>query len=151
MVFGGTAQFLEDTRRGLFSYEALRSRLADSRFTEGGYTTMNSPVIRLRRLSDNELLALVRRLAGLHAELYGGSALPDSDCEEFLRTALARAGAEELMTPREIIRDFLSLLDILREHPEADLHTLLAGSAGTAAPAPEEPAGNTGFLFDLSL
>ena len=71
MVFGGTVQFLEDTRRGLFSYEALRSRLADSRFAEEGHISMTAPVIRLRRLSDNELLALLCRLAALHAELYG--------------------------------------------------------------------------------
>ena len=153
VVFGGTVQFLEDTRRGLFSYEALRSRLSDSRFAEEGYTTMNAPVIRLRRLSDNELLALVCRLAGLHAELYGTAPLPEAECEEFLRTALLRAGAEEMMTPREIIRDFLSLLDILREHPEATFRAL-CGEKPREEPQAESRAENDrniDFLFDLSL
>ena len=67
VIFGGTPQFLEDTRRGLFSYEALKSRLTDSRFAEIGYKTFSSPVIRLRRLSDNELYALLTRLSKLHA------------------------------------------------------------------------------------
>ena len=58
VLFGGTPQFLEDTRRGLFSYDALKSRLADSRYTELGYRNLSGPVIRLRRLSDNELYAL---------------------------------------------------------------------------------------------
>ncbi|MBR7094953.1 MAG: ATP-binding protein [Clostridia bacterium] len=173
-VFGGTAQFLEDTRRGLFSYEALRSRLSDSRFAEGGYTTMTSPVIRLRRLSDNELLALVVRLASLHTELYGTPVLPAADAEAFLRRELDRAGAEEMVTPREIIRDFLSLLDILRENPTATFGALLAvgASAPTATPldtphlgtAPSDTAAPTAapeavakepkkssFFFDLSL
>lgn len=120
VIFGGTPQFLEDTRRGLFSYEALRSRLADSRFAEAGYSTLSSPVIRLRRLSDNELYALVKRLSRLHAQQYGGAELlTEEEMKQFLANALSRAGAEELMTPREIIRDFLSLLSILKENPNA--------------------------------
>lgn len=154
VVFGGTVQFLEDTRRGLFSYEALRSRLADSRFAEGGYTTMNAPVIRLRRLSDNELLALVVRLAALHAELYGTEVLPTEECESFLRAALDRAGAEEMVTPREIIRDFLSLLDILRENPGATFKELVKAGSASAPPPTEDgvaPASKASFFFDLSL
>ena len=155
VVFGGTVQFLEDTRRGLFSYEALRSRLADSRVMAGGYTTMTTPVIRLRRLSDNELLALVTRLASLHAELYGTGVLPPDDCEAFLRAMLARAGAEELVTPREIIRDFLTLLDILRENPDATFARLLAEIAPPPKREEDDPppagGGMGGFLFNLSI
>ena len=65
VIFGGTPQFLEDTRRGLFSYDALKSRLSDSKYSDMGYQNLSSPVIRLRRLSDNELLALVKRLPKL--------------------------------------------------------------------------------------
>lgn len=118
VVFGGTPQFLEDTRRGLFSYDALRSRLADSRYTELGFRSLSDPVIRLRRLSDNELLALVRRLTVLWTEKEGCATPPisEAEAEEFMRRALARAGAEELVTPREIIRDYLTLLNILRDN-----------------------------------
>ena len=117
VIFGGTPQFLEDTRRGLFSYEALRSRLADSRFVEEGYTTLSSPVIRLRRLSDDELLALIARLTDLFAAAQGTQApLSSEEMAAFLRSELARAGAEELLTPREIIRDYLSMLHILHEN-----------------------------------
>lgn len=153
VVFGGTVQFLEDTRRGLFSYEALRSRLADGRMMGGAYTTMTTPVIRLRRLSDNELLALVTRLASLHAELYGTATLAPEKCEEFLRAMLDRAGAEEMVTPREIIRDFLTLLDILRENPSATFAKLMEEISPTPKRQDEEPppAGGAGFLFDLKL
>lgn len=138
VIFGGTPQFLEDTRRGLFSYEALRSRLADSRFAEQGYTTMSSPVIRLRRLSNDELLALIARLTRLHAQQVGGEdgATPD-EMMLFLQAALSRAGAEELITPREIIRDYLTLLQILHESPNVTFCTLIAG-ANTASAQPQE-------------
>ena len=136
VIFGGTPQFLEDTRRGLFSYEALRSRLADGRFSEAGYQNLSAPVIRLRRLSDNELLALIRRLTILFEQKEGitGVISPER-MEQFLRTTLARAGADEMVTPREIIRDYLTLLAILRDHPDADFDKLIAP---TDAPLPSD-------------
>ena len=127
VIFGGTPQFLEDTRRGLFSYEALKSRLEDSKYAQIGYQNLSSPVIRLRRLSDNELLALVRRLMKLYAEREGKPEAPvtEAEAETFLRNALARAGAEELITPREIIRDFLTVMNLLRDNPEVSFDKLL--------------------------
>ncbi|MBE6643980.1 MAG: biotin carboxylase [Ruminococcaceae bacterium] len=127
VIFGGTPQFLEDTRRGLFSYDALKSRLSDSKYTELGYQNLASPIIRLRRLSDNELLALVRRLTKLYMQKEGYSDAPvsDSEIESFLKLALSRAGAEELVTPREIIRDFLTVLNILRDNKNLSFDTLI--------------------------
>ena len=121
VIFGGTPQFLEDTRRGLFSYDALKSRLADSKYTELGYRNLSSPVIRLRRLSDNELYALVLRLTKLFAQREGMAEPPitDAEAERFITAALGRAGAEEMITPREIIRDYLTLLTIMRDNPTA--------------------------------
>ena len=135
VIFGGTPQFLEDTRRGLFSYEALKSRLADSRYSELGYSTLSSPVIRLRRLSDNELLALVKRLAKLYAQRDGSDAMPlsDGEIEIFISRALARAGAEEMVTPREIIRDFLTLLNILKDNPGATFEGLISSISFSSA------------------
>ena len=127
VIFGGTPQFLEDTRRGLFSYDALRSRLQDSKYSDMGYKNLSSPVIRLPRLSDNELLALVKRLTKLYQQREGSTEAPVSDTEiaRFLNSALSKAGAEELITPREIIRDYLTLLNILRDNPEAKFEDLM--------------------------
>ena len=140
VVFGGTPQFLEDTRRGLFSYDALKSRLTDSRYSELGYQNLSSPVIRLRRLSDNELLALVRRLTKLYAQREGSAELPltDAQTEYFLTRALSKAGADELVTPREIIRDYLTLLNILRDNPGAKFDELVAGVDIKAEEVPDE-------------
>ncbi len=116
IVFGGTPQFLEDNRRGLYSYEALRSRLADGRFGGGELRSLMQPVIRLRRLSDSELLALVLRLTALHGEYHKwvpSDRISDADIRDFLTSSLSREGADKMITPREIIRDFVTLLDLL--------------------------------------
>ena len=127
LILGGTPQFLEDTRRGLFSYEALRSRLADSRFSGNGeYRDMLGPLIRLRRLSDNELYALVARVTKLHKMYFSWEPrVTENDMADFLTECLKRAGADIMITPREIIRDYMSVLNILLQNPEADFASVV--------------------------
>ena len=141
VIFGGTPQFLEDTRRGLFSYDALRSRLSDTKYTELGYRSLSEPVIRLRRLSDNELLALVKRLASLYKEREAGREIPidDDGIERFVRCELSRAGADEMVTPREVIRDFLMLLNILRDNKNVKLDELISRIGDGKDVSPESP------------
>ena len=143
VIFGGTPQFLEDTRRGLFSYDALKSRLADSKYSELGYQNLASPVIRLRPLSANELLALVKRLTKLYAQREGSDApmLTDGEIESFLNRALSKAGSAEMVTPREIIRDYLTLLNILRDNAGATFEDLMKNvSFSPAEDAAEQTA-----------
>ena len=160
VIFGGTPKFLEDTRRGLFSYEALKSRLEDSRYAELGYQNLSSPVIRLRRLSDNELLALVRRLTRLYSEREGLDAplLTDDEISEFMKQALSRTGADEMITPREIIRDYLTLLNILRDNKDASFAELIGKLKFTRAADPDQEvipstknAPNKVNLFDIEI
>ena len=152
VIFGGTPQFLEDTRRGLFSYEALRSRLADSRFADAGYATLSSPVIRLRRLSDNELYALLVRLSSLHAMQRGeDELLTEEELKEFLKFSVSRAGASELLTPREMIRDFMTLLNILSENEDATFEGLLHAQKEEPSVNDEEDEGVSLSLSDFTL
>ena len=162
VIFGGTPQFLEDTRRGLFSYDALKSRLADSRYASvGGYQNLSSPVIRLRALSGSELLALVKRLNDLYAIRDGIEPLvSDSEIETFVTIAKSRAGAEEMLTPREIIRDFLSFLNILRDNPGTKFVDLIraVGLSESEEPKDEEepapvaaPTNRKVNLFDIDI
>jgi hypothetical protein len=132
MILGGTPQFLEDTRRGLFSYEALRSRLADSRFSGAGYRNMLGPVIRLRRLSDDELFALIARITKLHAQAYSWEPRVTTEEQvEFLKICLARAGADTMITPREIIRDYMQVLNILLQNPDATFAEIVGSGVVT--------------------
>ncbi len=161
VIFGGTPQFLEDTRRGLFSYDALKSRLSDSKYSEMGYRNLSSPVIRLRRLSDNELLALVKRLSLLYMQKEGLSMplVSDSEIEAFMKLALSRAGAEEMITPREIIRDFLTLLNILKDNKDASFDSLIKNVTFASAEVVAEesafqssmPKQNKISLFDIDI
>ena len=120
MIFGGTPQFLEDTRRGLFGYEALRSRLCDSRFANGEYKNMIGPVIRLCRLTDDELFALITRVTKLYSMNYGWEArITQDEMIEFLNLCLDKAGADAMITPREMLRDYMTVLNILMQNDDA--------------------------------
>ena len=131
IIFGGTPQFLEDTRRGLFGYEALRSRLCDSRFSTEGYKNLIGPVIRLRRLTDDELFALVVRVTRLHGQNYGWEPrMSQEEMIEFLKICLARAGADSMITPREMLRDYMTVLNILLQN-ENVCFSDIAGTAVT--------------------
>lgn len=129
IIFGGTPQFLEDTRRGLFSYEALKSRLADSRFQRDDYKNMMGPVIRLRRLSDDELYALIARITMLHGQNYAWEPrITKEEMADFLRFCLERAGADTMITPREIIRDYINILNILLQNETADFASVVGAN-----------------------
>ena len=126
IISAGTIQFVEDTRRGLFSYEALRSRLAESRLLPSGLLDTSGPILRLEPLSYEELFVLLTRLQEIHGAHYGqASRLGEAELTLFLQEAVNRLGAAELLTPREVIRDFITLLNLLEQHPELDFKQLL--------------------------
>jgi len=136
IIFGGTPQFLEDTRRGLFGYEALRSRLCDSRFEAEGFKNLIGPVIRLRRLTDDELFALIVRITKLHGQNYSWTPrISQEEMVEFLKICLSRAGADAMITPREMIRDYMTVLNILMQNE----NVCFSDIAGTAVTLKTEP------------
>jgi len=145
IVFGGTPQFLEDPRRGMFSYEALRSRLADNRYADKGFKNLIGPVIRLRRLSDDELYALIARVTKLHAQNYSWEPrITREEMADFLKICLSRAGADSLITPREIIRDYISVLNILMQNEDATYAAVVGSGVVTL-----EHADAAGSLDDV--
>ncbi|MHB0876623.1 MAG: ATP-binding protein [Anaerolineae bacterium] len=128
VIMGGTPQFLEDPRRGLYSYEALRSRLADSRFARDGLRDTSGPVIRLQTLTHEEIFVLLNRLAEVHAVHYGYESRPTAaEVQDFMQEVANRLGAEELLTPREVVRDFVSILNIVQQNPGTSIGQLVHG------------------------
>ncbi len=143
LILGGTPQFLEDTRRGLFSYEALRSRLCDSRFTPEGMKNLIGPVIRLRRLSDDELFALITRVTRLYAQYYGEEPrITEEQTVEFLKLCLSRAGADSMITPREMLRDYMTVLNVLMQNPTATFEDVVGKAVTLKTERDEETAAN---------
>lgn len=126
VFMSGTPQFIYDERRGLFSYEALRSRLADNRFSASGFVDYTSPVIKLNQLSPEEIYLLLERLCELHGSYYSYECmLGEEELKSFLNTVLSRLGADQLLTPREVTRDFLGLLNILYQNPNVSFNDLI--------------------------
>lgn len=125
IIMGGTPQCMEDPRRGVYSYEALRSRLAEGHFG-GEHKDLLAPVIRLQPLTSDEMLVLVEKLAEIHGVLYGyDPKVTQEDLVAFIRIEFQRIGADSHITPREVIRDFIEVLDILYQHPELTVEGLL--------------------------
>lgn len=126
IIMCGTPQAVEDRRRGVYSYEALRSRLASGKFAQESARDMYAPVIKLEPLTAEEMLVLTEKLADMHANLYGYErTITDNDLAQFIKIEYARIGADTNITPREIIRDFIELLDIVWQNPDKKITDLL--------------------------
>lgn len=144
VIMGGTPTSIEDRRRGVFSYEALRSRLAQGRFARNDLKDMLAPIIRLQPLTYEELLVLIEKLMQIHAGYFGWTpTLTENDLVDFLKIEFSRVGAGTHLTPREVIRDFIELLDILCQNPDANVAELLQGVGGDAL-APATATDDTG-------
>ena len=146
IIMGGTPQSIEDRRRGVYSYEALRSRLSEGRFAREGLSDMLAPVIHLNPLTFEELLVLIEKLADIHAGYFGYErGLGTEDLVRFLEIEFGRVGADTHLTPREVIRDFIELLDILCQNPEMGMEELLGSdqfatvTSGGASGEAEQP------------
>lgn len=120
-LFGGTPEFLTDSRRGLYSYEALRSRLQENTFANEEYRDLTGPVIRLASLSPEELYVLLQNLRHVHA---GGDEeeylVPDDALEAFMEHCADQIGEQYFKTPRQTVKKFVQFLSILDQNPELD-------------------------------
>ena len=126
IIMGATPQAVEDKRRGIYSYEALRSRLSEGRFSRPGLRDMLAPVIRLEPLTPEEMLVLCEKLADMHAGLYGyARRISTEELGEFVQVEYSRIGADQNITPREVIRDLIELLDLMYQDPEQTLESLM--------------------------
>ena len=138
-LMGGTPQFVEDTRRGLFSYEALRSRLAANRYAKEGLVDTTGPVLQLATLTPEEIYALLTRIQAIHGEHYGWQpAITAEELLAFLQEQVGRMGADALLTPREVIRDFVGLLNVMQQNPGTGFADLVVRQQSATAAAPRD-------------
>ena len=128
-MLGGTDEFLEDKKRGLYSYEALRSRLAENSFASQGMRDFSGPVLRLQNLSPEDLFVLLGNIRHVHA--FGDERkyiVPDDALKAVLTKANQTLGADYYKTPREVIRSFVGLLNVLDQNPGRDWQSFLVDS-----------------------
>ena len=144
IIMGGTPQSIEDRRRGVFSYEALRSRLTQGRFATEGMRDMLAPIIHLHPLTYEELLVLIEKLQQIHAGYFGYEArLNEGDLVQFLQIEFGRVGADTHLTPREVIRDFIELLDIACQNPDTPVASILGSVGDSGGSGLAEHSGGT--------
>lgn len=127
-VLGGTPEFLFDTRRGLYSYTALQSRLSQNTFAQGGLTDLSGPVVRLTALTQEDFYVLLHKLRDVFA--FGDPTkytLPEEGIPAFMQYVSQRLGADYFRTPRTTITSFIDLLSVLESNPGADWQSLLGG------------------------
>jgi len=124
--FGGTRKFLEDERRGLFSYEALKGRLSFGKFEEAEFVDLSQPVVYLRPLSQEDIFTLLSKLKTIFEQHYNITVpCTREHITRYMEGQLNRPGAASFLTPRQVIRDFLQILNIARQNPETSIDTLL--------------------------
>ena len=117
---------MENKKRGLYSYEALRSRLAENRFAGHGVKDFSGPVLRLQNLSAEDLFVLLRNIRHVHA--FGDEKkyiVPDDALKALLKKASETLGADYYKTPREVIKSFVGLLNVLDQNPGRDWQSFL--------------------------
>ena len=147
IIMGGTPQCIEDTRRGIYSYEALRSRLAEGRLGREGHRDMLAPVIHITPLNYEEMLVLTEKLADIHSQLFEyEQRITQSDMIRFIQLEFGRIGSDSHITPREVIRDFIELLDIAYQDPATDISGLISNDSSLfASPAADSASSDDEF------
>lgn len=150
---GGTRQSVEDERRGLFSYEALKSRLQTSSLARDGFVDFSGPIIRLETLNNEEIYLLLEHLHDVfcaHNKL--DSILTQEQMIAFMQMVANRIGAEKLLTPREVTRDFISLMNLIHQNEGATYDSVMgAGQVKlqSAQTDPDELDDDAFAVFDL--
>jgi hypothetical protein len=148
-ILGGTPEFLFDSRRGLYSYAALQSRLAENTFARDGLQDFSGPVLRLSSLTPEDFYVLLQKLRDVQAS--GDPRqylLPDEALGAYMQHASKRLGETYFRTPRTTIKAFLDLLAVLEQNPGTDWHPLVGaveipqdtGGENDKAPAEDELA-----------
>lgn len=127
-IFGGTPEFLLDTRRGLYSYAALQSRLTENSFASNGLVDHTGPVLRLAGMSPEDFYVLLAKLRNVYAAGDPSAyLLPDEAIEAFMQHCSSRIGDAYFRTPRNTITEFINLLAILDQNPGVDWRSLIGG------------------------
>jgi hypothetical protein len=125
-IMGGTPDFLMDTRRGLYSYPALQSRLAENTFAVNGLVDYSGPVLRLSNLSPEDFYILLGKIR--HVFAYGHSAdylIPDEALKAFMEHCSKKIGDAYFRTPRNTITSFVNFLSVLEQNRQATWHGVL--------------------------
>ncbi|WP_213776856.1 ATP-binding protein [Caballeronia sp. dw_276] len=157
-VLGGTPEFLLDTKRGLYSYPALQSRLAENAFATNGLVDYSGPVIRLASLTPEDFYVLLDKIRIVYA--FGDAAkalVPEEAIPAFMAHCAARLGEAYFRTPRTTITAFINFLAVLEQNPGRDWRELIDAltierdDGGSASNVPASPTDGDDELASFRL
>ncbi len=140
-LMGGTPEFLMDPRKGLYSYEALHSRLSENTFAQiAGVVDYHSPVLLLKNLSPEEIFVLLCNIRNVFASGDPSKYLvPDEALSAFLKHCSEKIGDAYFRTPRNTIKAFVDLLSVLEQNPDLKWQSLIGSLNVTIEGSGEEP------------
>ena len=122
-IMGGTPEFLMDTRRGLYSYQALQSRLAENAFARDGMVDLSGPVVRLANLTPEDMFVLLTNIRRVMQD--DENAVPDEALAAFMAHCSDRIGDAYFRTPRNTVKEFVNLLSVLDQNPGTQWQSLI--------------------------
>jgi len=150
-LFAGTDTFLEDRRRGLYSYEALATRLAENTFAVDGLKDYTGPVLKLENLSPEDLYVLLLNIRKVFSSGNEENKLiPEEGLNIFMEHCSKKLGSDYFKTPRDVVKSFVGLLSVLEQNPNANWEEILAGTSITKSIDPEASNPDNGFDDDLT-
>jgi len=126
IIMGGIPLSIYDKKRGVFSYEAMRSRLSTGVYQDKSIVNMMTPIIKVLPLTKEEMYVLLEKLADIHAALYEyDKIITEDEMLDFVKLAYLKRETS-FITPRTMIRDFIAFLDVKNQNPDKDLRDILA-------------------------
>lgn len=137
--FGGTPEFLENERKGLFSYTALKSRLVSNKYESTSFRDLSQPVIKLTPLKHEETFVLLKKLTNIHSTHHDyTSSVTEQQIEQFLKKEYSRPGANENLTTRDVVRTYIGALNVIHQNPTFDIIEVFGNEEEATDPSVSE-------------
>lgn len=126
IIMGGIPKSIYDKKKGIFSYEAMRSRLSTGSYQDPSIVNMMTPIIKVLPLTKEEMYVLLEKLAEIHAQLYEyEKVITEDEMIDFVKLAYLKRETS-FITPRTMIRDFIQILDVKRQNPDKGIRDILS-------------------------
>ena len=126
IIMGGIPESIYDKKKGVFSYEAMRSRLSTGTYQDPSIINMMTPIIKVFPLTKEEMYVLLEKLADIHSLLYDyDKIITEDEMIDFVKLAYLKRESS-FITPRTMIRDFIQILDVKKQNPDRGIRDILA-------------------------
>ncbi|GBG94530.1 biotin carboxylase [Ligilactobacillus salitolerans] len=139
--FGATRKTVFDETRGLASYGALKGRLGAESSLDSELVNTNKTVLPLKPLTNEEIYTLLQRLTEIYNLHYRAQVeLSLQEVQLYMEEQLNRPGADQFLTPRAVIKDYIEILDLIRQNPAIEVEKVILSKFGQESPVQKDSA-----------